>query len=371
MIKSLLFPAFTLFFTAGIAQTAITITSNDLPNENDSIHVSIVGTNDFINVPNPTPTGANHTWDYTSLSPNYQQYERFESPLDFTSPYNFFFNPLNTSYGRNNYEFSAIPLPNTDISAAYDFFKESSSQLKQIGSGLIVNDIPIPFLYSQNDIIYEFPMTFGSTSNCNYKYGLDIPSVGYYGQSGTRTNVVDGWGTLTTPFGTFQTIRLKSTVDAVDTVYNTSLSFGVNIPRPLKHEYKWLAIGMKIPVLKIETTVIAGNETVSTVRYMDSVRSEVPQVGIAENSKFQLKSSVYPNPSVNEFTIAYQLPVTTTVKILMTDMIGKTIATVINGEQSIGVHKQIVHTADLTPGVYFLTLQAGGHKEIQKVIVAK
>ena len=75
--------------------------------------------------------------------------------------------------------------------------------------------------------------------------------MGYYGQSGHRVNLVDGWGTLITPFGTFQTLRVISTIDAIDTVYNTSLSAGTNIPRPLKYEFKWLATGKKIPVLNL------------------------------------------------------------------------------------------------------------------------
>lgn len=370
MIKQLLFPVLIVSFITGIAQNPITITSNDMPNENDSIQVSIVAPGDFALVPNPSATGASFTWDYTSLSPDYQQFEKYDSPLNFTSPYNYFFNPFNTSYGRDNYEFSAIPLPNTNISAAYDFFKESSSQLKQIGAGFIINGMPLPFLYDSDDIVYELPMTFGSNSSCFYKYGLDIPQIGYYGQSGTRTNTVDGWGTLTTPFGTFQTIRLKSTVDAVDTVYNNSLQGGANIPRALKHEYKWFTNGKKIPLLKVETTVIGGTESVSGVRYIDSSRSEVPQLGIADNAHLKLKSAVYPNPCINEFTVAYRLPVNSFVKITLTDIIGKTVA-VINDEQNRGFHKNIISTGDYTPGIYFLTLQAGDYKEIQKVIVGK
>jgi hypothetical protein len=214
------------------------------------------------------------------------------------------------------------------------------------------------------------PMTFGSNSSCFYKYGLEIPGIGYYGQSGTRTNVVDGWGSLTTPFGTFQTIRLKSTIDAEDTVYNNSLQGGANIPRPLKHEYKWLANGKKIPVLKIETTVIAGNETISTVRYMDSTRSDVPQLGVAENT-FRLKSNAYPNPCVNELNIAYQLPANLTIKMTLTDMVGKTVVTVLNEKQNSGSYKQKINTSDLSPGVYFLSLQAGDYKETRKIIVSK
>lgn len=371
MKKITFFIAASFISTALCAQTPITISSSDLPNENDSILVSVnntIGSND------PSLTGANYNWDFSSLSPNVQQFEKFDSPLDFTSPFNYLFNPFNTSYGRDNYEFATISLPGgTQITEAYDFFKETSSQFRQIGSGFTVNAVPIPFLYSADDIIYEFPVNYLNTDDCNYKYGLDIPGMGYYGQSGHRVNLVDGWGTLITPFGTFQTLRVLSTIDAVDTVYNNSLSAGTNIPRPLKYEFKWLATGKKIPVLKIEATDIAGNITVSNVRYIDSARAGVPQVGIVENSKTDLELGVYPNPCVNELLVNYKLPVTSPVKISITDVLGKTTAVVVDEIQIAGGHKKSISITDLhlNSGIYFLNLQTDKYEEIQKIVLTR
>ncbi len=366
------------FLIAGIfvsallsAQTAITITSSDMPNADDAVKVSV---NNSIGTANPSLTGANYNWDYSSLTPSVQQFEKFDNPLSFTAPYNILFNPFNTSYGRDNYEFSTISFSGgTEITAAYDFYKETSSQFKQIGAGFTVNGVPIPFLYSQDDIIYEFPMNHLNTDNCDYKYGLDIPGMGYYGQSGHRINLVDGWGTLTTPFGTFQTLRVISTIDAVDTVYTTSSGAGINIPLPLKYEFKWLADGMKIPVLKIEARDIAGNIIVSNVRYIDITRSGVPQVGIVENVATNLELAIYPNPCVNEVMVKYNLPTTAHIKIHITDVIGKTIANVTDETQISGTHQKSISIADfnISPGVYFLNLQTDNFKEIQKIVVAR
>jgi hypothetical protein len=322
-------------------------------------------------VPDPTLTGTAYTWDYSSLSPNVQQNENFDDPQNFTSPYNYIFNPFNTSYGRNNYEYASIPLPGAQITGAYDFFYESFTQFKQIGAGYIINGVPIPFLYSSDDVIYRFPMSYTNTDSCDYKYGLDIPSIGYYGQSGHRVNEVDGWGTLITPFGTFQTLRVKSTVTAVDTIYNNSISLGANIPRAVKYEYKWLANGKKIPVLKVETTKIGGTVTVTNVRYIDSTRSGVTQVGIAEKEKFEMNSMVYPNPCTDQFTVQYQIPSTTNVKVDVIDVLGKTVATIINESQAAGTHKKSMSVADLhlTSGIYYLNLQTDRYKEIQKIVV--
>lgn len=343
-----------------------------MPNEGDSVHVSVVGTSDLVSVPDPSQTGTNYSWDYSSLSPNVQQYEIFQAPADFIVPYNYFFNQLNTSYGRNNYEFSSIPIPGVSIDAAYDFFKESSSQFKQIGIGYLFNNsIPVAFPYEQDDVVYEFPLTYNSTSTSTYKYGEPIPGIGYYGQTGTRTNAVDGWGTLITPFGTFQTLRVKSTIEATDTIYNTSLNAGANVPRATKIEYKWLANGKKIPVLKVETTVVSGNEVVSNVRYIDSLRHDVPQVGIKEQKELSLNTFVFPNPSVNEFVVSYELPAAAEVKIALVNMVGKEVLAEAVELQAAGAHKKMIGTAGLPAGVYFMNIQTGAYKETHKVIIAK
>lgn len=361
-----------LYIYSGLnAQTPITITASDMPNENDSVLVSV---NSTVGASDPLLTGANYNWDYSSLMPTTQQFEKFDAPQTFTSPFNFLFNPGNTSYGRNNYEFASIALPGgTQISAAYDFFKETTSQFKQIGAGYTVNGIPIPFLYAPVDVIYTFPMNHLNTDSCNYKYGLNIPGLGYYGQSGHRVNQVDGWGTLTTPFGTFQTLRVKSSINAVDTIFYNSFGFGTKITRPLKYEFKWLATGMKIPILKIDANVVGGNISVSAVRYIDSSRADVPQVGIVEDAKNNLELTVFPNPCVNDVMLQYNLASTSFVKISITNLVGKTLVDIVDGTQKIGLHRKSISIADchLSPGIYFLNLQTNNCTEIQKIVVTR
>ncbi len=370
-MKKNIFILFGLFISLSLnSQTPISISSSDMPDENDSIKVSV---NNTIGIVDPSLTGANHNWDFSALVPNTQQYEKFDSTQSFTSPYNLVFNPINTSYGRNNYEFASIALPGgTQITAAYDFFKETTSQFKQVGSGYTINNAPIPFYYSASDVIYTFPMNYLNADACDYKYCLNIPGTGYYGQSGHRENLVDGWGTLTTPFGTFQTLRIKSTIAAVDTIYYDTYGFGIKIPRPLKYEFKWLSTGMKIPVLKIDASDVAGTVTVNNVRYIDSTRTGVPQVGIVENAVHLSQLSVYPNPCVNEILLQYNLTATTPVKLSIINLLGKTVADIAEGTLSGGTHLKSINIADLhlNPGIYFLSFQTNNCTEIQKIVIA-
>ncbi len=73
---------------------------------------------------------------------------------------------------------------------------------------------------------------------------------------------------------------------------------------------------------------------------------------------------VYPNPSGNVLTIRYCLPVTSSVRLVLTDLQGKTIR-VIREEQGIkpGFHAAEVNTAGLAGGTYLLSLEAGGFRK--------
>jgi hypothetical protein len=366
MIKKLLLPSLIVISTAISAQ--ITVSSSDMPNAGDSIHISVTNT---VGTIDPTLSGAAYSWDYSTLTPTFQRYEKFDSPLTFPSPFNLIFNIFNTSYGRANNTITSIPLPGVTFDAAYDFIKESSSKLRQIGAGYTINGTPLPFLYSSDDVIYRFPMNYLNTDSCDYKFGLPIPTIGYYGQTGHRVNIVDGWGDVTTPYGTFNALRIKSTILAVDTI--NVFGFGTNIPRPLKYEFKWLANGMEIPVLEVDANDVLGTVTVSNVQYIDSIIPGVPSLGIAENSVTNFNSSVFPNPFVDNMTVQYNLTAKTHLTMSLADIFGKTIATVLNEDQNIGAHQQVINMADLglSSGVYFFIIQTDSSREVHKIVVSK
>lgn len=355
-----------IVFTTLLAKAQITITAADMPNAKDSIILSIAGINDSNDV---KLTGANYSWDYSKLKPAIQRYEVFDAPSSFASPYNLLFNSFNTSYGRNNYQLKSIPFPGMKVDNAYDFYKESTADFRQIGAAYTINGTPIPFLYSPNDIIYRFPMNYLNQDSCDYKFGLQVPGMGYYGQSGHRVNLVDGWGTLVTPFGTFTTLRVRSAITATDTIYVDAFKTGTNIPRPLKHEYKWFAQGSKIPVLQIDANVTGGTVAITNIQFIDSLRSTVPHVGITDIAANGGKFELYPNPAQEQVTIHYLLKANSPVQVTVTDVTGKTIFSTLETKPA-GEQRLILHTDNLTNGMYFVRLQCEQAASVQKLIIA-
>ncbi len=359
MIKKIF--SFVAILLASNLFSQITVTSADMPNPNDSI---VLSTGSIVGVTiAPGDTAMN--WDYSSLVPTIQRYDKYDSPFSFTAPFNILFNPSNTSYGRDNYQITSLPLPGITLSDAYDFLKESGSQWKQVGIGYTMNGTPVPFVYSAADIIYRFPMNYGNIDSCNFKYGLPfpIPSLGYYGETGQRHNTVDGWGSLTTPFGTFNTLRVTSVINAIDTVYVDALGFGFNIPRPTRYEYKWLANGMKVPVLQINATDVAGTIVINDIQYIDSLRSDVPHVGITENTTSDFDINIYPNPANNNIVVSSNMNDKGIV--VITNVLGETVL------ETNFVAKQTINIEHLSEGVYFVSVQNKNRKSTKKLIVSK
>ena len=133
-----------------------------------------------------------------------------------------------------------------------------------MGFGASLNGTAMPVTYAsaaQQDVIYRFPLSFASlpdSSSSFFSTPAAIATVGYLSQKRKRVNRPDAWGTLTTPFGTFQTVRVVTKL-----IDHDSMAFGgmpgQGFDVPLTREYKWLAKGQHVPVLTITTRVLAGH----------------------------------------------------------------------------------------------------------------
>ena len=173
--------------------------------------------------------------------------------------------------GSSSHSISTIAITNSN-----DYFKKSTAQLKQVASSFKLNyngtQIPIQNQYTSPDIIYNFPINFGNTDNSNSGYTTTIPTLYYQNRAITRTNVVDGWGTVITPNGNYaNTLRITSNITQNDT---TAVG-GIGLPRIIRtsRELKWLDTTKKYPVLIVTQDNVANNWVTNKVEYMDIQRN--------------------------------------------------------------------------------------------------
>ncbi|MBP6511182.1 MAG: T9SS type A sorting domain-containing protein [Bacteroidia bacterium] len=276
------------FLLPVLSSAQITITNADLPSSGDQIQFSQAAVTTPVDL---TLTGANYLWDFSQLQHTSQDVDTFLSVLSTPLVYAFVFG-FNSNQAMRGVDLSAVP--QVPISDVYGFYNKSASNYKQTGYGASITGITTPISFNNHDIIYQLPMAFGNVDSSDSDYSIIIPGLATAIGSQHRVNVVDGWGDITTPYGTFSALRIVSTLTGEDSIYLDTLGFGFSAPRQLTREYKWLSTGQDIPVLQINTTELLGIETVTLIKYRDSLR--VP-TALHEVRVEDMQLSISPNPS--------------------------------------------------------------------------
>jgi len=79
----------------------------------------------------------------------------------------------------------------------------------------------------------------------------------------------------------------------------------------------------------------------------------------------------YPNPFNPSTTIRFSLPQRSHVTLRVLDVLGREVATLVDGELNPGQHSVVFDAKNLPSGVYFYRLTAGPFVQQQKMIVVK
>lgn len=267
---TLLVPAFLL---SAPVHAQVSIGLSEMPAAGDELRLTQANLNLFINY---AQTGAGFTWNYTNLQAVNEDTTTYQTVASTNIVYalvyaDIFFNP-----NRANHATAGVDIPFYQllpIADPYTFLYRSTTQYKKVGFGAELAGIPVPITFSQQDVIYELPLDYGDASVSNSAWNVSLPTLAYYGYQQTRTNEVDGWGTINTPAGSFDALRVKTTLAGRDTINVDTLGLGFAIERPLIREYKWLTPGLRVPVLQVNTTEIFGFEVVSAIYFYDVPRS--------------------------------------------------------------------------------------------------
>ncbi|MGE0562554.1 MAG: T9SS type A sorting domain-containing protein [Flavobacteriales bacterium] len=356
------------FFVVICANAQITITSADMPVVNDTIRLSVTNN---IQGKDPKLTGPSYVWDFSMLSPNSQKIDTFFSVTSTPLAYQYYFNNSilysshKASFAKRGQDFvmpPIVPIP-LSITEVFNFSKNSTSKFENVGFGSKISGIPSSTRNLPIDVEYEFPLNYNDSNFSSSKFLVTIPSLAAYGQSMDRSSVVDGWGSLTTPLGTFNVLRVKSVLNKVDTFYLDTLGVGTNFSRPEEIEYKWLANGMSVPLLKIITT--AG--IVSSIEYRDIYRV----VGVEEHKNIE-DVMVYPNPTNGVVNIMFSKIKSSKLNYTVKDVSGKIVLTNTVNTQ-VGNNNFIIDFAkqNISKGIYFIDLKVDSEVITQKIIFSE
>ncbi|GAB2847339.1 hypothetical protein GCM10027044_02950 [Hymenobacter ruber] len=304
----------------------------------DSLRLSVASPALPSTVPPLSRRGANQTWNYSTLTPASQRVESFVSVSSVAATsltYSFIFGPLGGANRATVASPQALPLPVAlpiPITDSYQFYATSlagaaQQDFRSVGFGASLSGTAIPVTYAsaaQQDVIYRFPLSFASlpdSSNSFFSTPAAVATVGYLSQKRKRVNTPDAWGTLVTPFGSFQTVRVVTKLIDHDSVaFGGTAGQGFDIP--LTREYKWLAKTQHVPLLTITTRTIGGTETVTGVEYRDIYRRIIRTATRDAATDAVLTAS--PNPSTIGTPLTLTVPAGSgPLTVSATDVVGR------------------------------------------------
>jgi hypothetical protein len=288
--------------SVGTLFSQITLQVNDFATANDTVRMSLA--NPFtIDLQN---TGANAVWDFSQLSAQSQTLIDY-NPIGFGSlliiatygpiastPYKATYFNLTNDLPLD--QFSAF-LP-IELSNLSQYTRRTSSEINSIGYSIDVQGQGVPFKSDTIETRYALPLQFNDTyTSRGYTYidlnpATDIKFI----QHRERNSVVDGWGTLTTPLGTFQALRIRHDITENDSIYQTFFGTGSWIAPPgfVTTEYEWWTTGKKEFLVRATVGGFGQNQGAATIEYQDIY------LGLdASIDEPTSKIEFYPNPAAD------------------------------------------------------------------------
>lgn len=321
----------------------VTIGPMDMPQAGDSFSYS-VSTDVFGE--DPSLTGEDFEWDYSGLNELQSNSDAYLAVSETPVLYQFFFNN-GFLYPEHEADFARaeldIDLGLLTLSDTYSYFKNDSEGLRNVGFGASINGLPVSVRNIPVDLIYEFPMSYGDSHTSSSTSSLEIPGIGYYSRELEREVEVEGWGTLTIPGGTYDVLKLRMTINTVDSLYLETTQQGISIPAPELTVFQWLTPQEIQPVLEINQQL--GLTTL--VKYKDDGISSLPE---SDDSNILL----YPNPTSDVVFIRSDESTIDSYQVF--DVNGRLLIS----EELQGSSNVEIPSVQLAPGLYYLTVVVDG-----------
>ncbi|MDT8413609.1 MAG: T9SS type A sorting domain-containing protein [Vicingaceae bacterium] len=362
-MKKKLLSLITLLGAGVIANAQITINDTHIVGIGDAVEQSI----DTLatSVSNIGPSGANQTWNFTGMTEHVVDTLFFENQASY---------PGSSSFPNAN-----IGMRNSVQDSAWSFLNKSTSGLFIVGQSGFQQAQLVTLNFAGT--IVTFPSTMGTSYSGTWSGTLFQQFIGQQGIDSVRmtrgassSSVVDAWGNVTTPFGTFASIRQNITDINIDTIWLyqfgtwnvidpfTATLFGVD---PITHDTvniaRWWTDDpiSKFPVIELEYN---NNGDVYRVSWQKSS----PFVGVEEmNAKPMF--SLYPNPAKDVINISTDKIENSIISIF--DIAGKEVKSI-----DFNTSNTSLNISDLDAGVYFYAVRnrlSGKVTHTTKFIVTK
>ena len=284
------------------AMCQITITAEDLPQPGQ--------TYPLVNIAPPIlsdleASGPNTIWDYSTVIP---LGDAPLTPLPMSEAPGLalfvFNNPFNSAYQCDFFLPTELPDVGIDLSGFIpvdgfsNFYKTDGAAYTIAGLALGAGGFDVPVPYDDVDELFPLPLEADASFTSTSSLALEIPETFGYWSDGTRDVLVDGWGTLILPDGPHEVLRVRSEINAQDSVFIPQLGTPFAFPRT-QVVYQWYGNGFGFPLLEVSTLF----GIPSTARYLN-LAIEPSGISSANTNLY----AVHPNPAARGQHVRFEGP---------------------------------------------------------------
>jgi hypothetical protein len=294
----------------------------------------------------PGSAGANQSWDFSGVTSDGTSILYAIDPAQ--TPYNDYYPNANIAFNYNNED-------------AYSYGRTSPSELLNLGTASIQNSMEVIIYYSDPAKLMEFPFAFNDTYDDTY-YGSFSSGTLEVHQSGTITTMADGWGSIITPYTTYNSVlRVKNQRTQIDSAWMNG-NF-VYTSTTTHTDFEWYAPDIAMPVFSIDISENAG------VRDTTGTYLTTPQ-GVTEADNKTPGIIVFPNPATDHAYVLFKTDNnTSSVIITITDLSGREMTRFTKDISSAGTQNIKLSIKDLKTGIYFVNIINGREVRSHKLII--
>lgn len=340
----------------------ITITSDEIPTQfgYQMYEYMVYDTTGAGIAVNPGPAGGPQNWSFTTTAyPN-----GFTELTDIVDP-------ATTAFASEFSDADFAYHTAGDSGDVFYYLKNTTTELEGLGYGLSGSPVPFVVHYNPPEIWLTYPLTMGTSWHSETADTTGDPSTGTLLIDRRVSDVVvDAYGTITLPIGTFDCLRLRS--DDVD--YSTVVFNGVPMftDSTVSISYSW--VGKNVGWLADITSQDGETNPNFTVAGDVSFRVNGAQA-ITDDEKnlpsdFEVSQN-YPNPFNPSTTISFYIPRASNVQLSVFDVTGRVVQSISMGMVSAGQHQVTINGSDLPSGIYFYRLTAGTYQATKRMVLMK
>lgn len=276
----------------------------------------------------PGSAGASQTWNLSSMA------------MSSTTTWSVL-NSASTPSG------SSFPSANVSVydGTNYGYYQTSASQWLNygaVGGGVV-------FSYTNAEVTLNYPCNYGNSVvdawGCNFTTGSFN-----FARYGTSTITADGYGTVTTPAGTYANVMR---IHLVQVYKDSAIGFPIMI-NYTNDQYGWVKPGTHY-FLATTFTLTSSSGVSSGGSYLNSIVSSVE-----ENENLLSSFNLFPNPASENLSVTCNLEANKPCELFIYNGTGQMVKHITESETVVGENKFKLEISDLSSGIYYLQMNVEG-----------